>query len=225
MKFKIIAAFLFLTFAVKAQFNVQFGKKIVGDQKAGIYKTFIDLSKDSIEYRGEQDKTKGTRSWIMLGKSFVMFKKADFYGYKDYFGNRYRIFNGQSYNVLSFGKMNLYSVNYELNCREENGKTPTERCVIGDFCPSCGVGQRYKDGTVELFYSTSPDGELIELKKWQKKDKFEIANTFFLGDEKIKAEFLNDNKEDYSNHDKNGALNELERLIFYLNKINGITNN
>ena len=61
----------FCTMNVKGQFNLQWGKKIVGQQTTGLYRTAEDFKNDHIEDVGKIDNVQ--TNWFMANKKFYMF--------------------------------------------------------------------------------------------------------------------------------------------------------
>ncbi len=210
MKLKIIFIFClsFSSLILSAQKNLQWGKKLEIGQKTGIYQTLEDLKNDKIvELEGKITNT--TPDFFQVGKKYTMFKKADFAGYRDEFGNRIRIINGKGYIVLSYGKINLYSREYGFNTTGSDGSV--ERNPI-DY------------NHTELFYSFSEDDEPVLLKGWDAKNNVKIASLLFKDNATVSNAYINDTSDDYDYSVKNAFTDNAERLIHYVDMYNGLVN-
>lgn len=208
-KIKILICIIFTACVTNtnAQFNLQWGQKIVGEQKSGLYRTKEDFAADKIEDVGKIDNVQN--NWIMAKKKFYMFKKADFYGFKDLFGNKFRIINGVGYNVLSFGKVYLYSSNgYCFNTRDDKGNT--ERNAADGY------------NSFLIYYSFNETDQPIRLNGWDKTKNTKMADLFFKDNETIKTAYINDESDDYEPIHKNVYADNLERLIHYIDLYNGL---
>ena len=200
----------FLTFFcamnVKGQFNLQWGKKIVGQQTTGLYRTAEDFKNDHIEDVGKIDNVQ--TNWFMANKKFYMFKKADYYGFKDDFGNRYRVINGVCYNVLSYGKIYLYSNRgYCFNTRDDKGNT--ERTAADGY------------NSFLIYYAFDETSELKRLMGWDKKNNSAVGELLFQDNVSVKTNYVNDDSDDYEPNHKNVYADNLERLIHYVDVYNG----
>lgn len=205
MKISICALLTICAINVNGQKNLQWGKKLKGEQKTGIYKTIDDFKNDKIEDVGKI--TSAGIDYFMIGKKFTMFKKVDFVGFKDEWGNRHRIINGKAYIVLSYGKINLYSKRYGFNTIDSDGNI--ERNAIG-----------YDDS--ELFYSLSDNDEPIKLKGWDSRHNEKMGELLFKDNEAVKTAYVNDDSEDYDYSVKKAYTDNLERIIHYVDIYNGL---
>lgn len=206
MKIIICAVLTICAIQAHGQKNLQWGKKLKVGQKTGIYKTLDDLKNDRIEEL-EGKITNTNISYFQVGKKFTMFKKVDFAGYRDEFGNRVRIINGKGYIVLSYGKINLYSKEYGFNTTGSDGSV--ERNAI-DY------------NHTELLYSFSESDEPTLLKGWDGKHNEKMATLFFKDNEAVSNAYLNDTNDDYDYSVKNSFSDNAERLIHYVDIYNGL---
>ncbi len=205
MKQIIFSIFLILAvLKVNSQNTIQYGKTIIGKQKPGFYKTQEDLLNDKIEYLGELDEKIVVDYFVKLGGKVYKFSEVNYYGFKDAFGNRFRIINGKAYNMLCYGKLCLYIKGYRLN-------------VIDNKTKAIERGAPNQDFTF-VYYSEGPSGNLIQIKNYDKPSS--VADALFKDDEIIKNEYLNDKNDDLDPTCKRCITDDLERIIFYSNKYN-----
>ena len=208
IKFSICTLFTFLcAMTVQGQFNLQWGKKIIGEQTSGLYRSAEDFKNDHVEDVGKIENVQ--TKWFLANKKFFMFKSADYYGFKDNFGNRYRVLNGVCYNVLSYGKVNLYSsIGYRFNTRDEQGNT--ERTAADGY------------NSFLLYFAFDDHSEPQRLNGWDKKNNEVMGDLFFQDNSTLKTNYVNDNSDDYEPNHKNVYADNLERLIHYVDLYNGL---
>jgi len=205
LKISLLTFCILCSFNLKAQRNIQWGNTIKGVQQTGVYKTLDDLKNNKLEDIGKIENV--NPGWFMVGKKFFMYGKVDFIGFRDEYENRYRIINGKAYNVLSYGKLYLYSQGYVLNSRDQEGNT--DRSALG-----------YDSFT--MFYSQSEGGAPIKLTGWDKMHNEKIATLLFSDNEAVKAAYINDESDDYEPALKKVYADNLERMIHYADVYNGL---
>ena len=198
------ALFALAILVVKGQNDIQFGSTVVGKQKPGFYKTYEDLLNDKIEYLGELDERITIEYFVRLGGKAYKFKELDYYGFKDTHGNRFRIIKGVAYNMICAGKICFYTKSYNMNSIDNKTKKITRGFTSVDFRV--------------VYYSAGSTGALVEISKYRKAS--EVANILFKDDELIKGEYLNDQNDDLDPDCKNCETDDMERIIFYVNKYN-----
>lgn len=79
-------------------------------------------------------------------------------------------------------------------------------------------GHTNSDHIVIVYFATGPEGIPESIKKIDKKEQ--VANLLFKDDESIKNEYLNDSNDDLDPSCKNCTSDDVERIIFYVNKYN-----
>lgn len=205
LKISLITFCILCSFNLQAQRNIQWGNTIKGVQQTGTYKTLDDLKNNKFENIGKIENV--TASWFKVGKKFYMLGKVDFVGFRDEYGNRFRIINGKAYNVLSYGKLYLYSQGYELNSRDQEGNTDRSANGYDSFI---------------MFYSQTETGAPIKLTGWDKMHNEKIATLLFNDNEAVKTAYINDESDDYEPAHKNVYADNLERMIHYADVYNGL---
>jgi hypothetical protein len=218
MKIKITGLFLTFGSLLFGQSNVFFGEKdIIYPQKPGLYITEQDFINDSVKYVGEFEKDRSEKakkvhlnvidfsSSVNFGDTYYKFKDATFFGYKDDYGNRYRVVNGGSYPVRAFGTKWVYSVRY-LNQIDPLDKKKTKIIKAG------------QSDRIYILYSNGLSNELIPIKSWDKDASKEANEKLFGDDAEISQQYLMDKKKDY--HTDNKYVNALERIIYYTDLYN-----
>lgn len=200
--------FVFLIIIVNAQKDIQFGKQIFGEQKSGFYKSYEDLLNDKVETPGEIDGWTIMEGFVKLEKKVIWFKDVSYYGFKDTHGNRYRIINGKAKNMVCAGKICLYTKGYQMNTSfdpKDKNKLITR-------------GYYNSDHIVVVYFSSGSNEILESIKKVDNKEQ--VANLLFKDDMSIKNEYLNDSNDDLDPGCKRCTSDDVERIIFYVNKYN-----
>ncbi len=200
---------------------------MVYPQKAGIYETVEDFLTDSVKFAGNYNEARNKiklgyqhqqyLGTVNFGDTYYKYEDAPFFGYKDDCGNRYRIVNGAAYVVLAAGAIWMYSQEYR------NGIYTTE-ARADDFIKRKKEGKKIQKYAAEqyvtIWYAVGLNGERIALKNWKKAPSEKLANTLFAKDAGIARQFLEDTKEDYSLLFQDSYMNNLERIIYYVELYN-----
>lgn len=202
----ILTLIFILSFSLKfySQYDIQYGNQVIGKQKPGFYKTYEDLLNDKIEYLGELDERIVIDYFVKLDGKVYKFSEVKYYGFKDTYGNRLRIINGKAYNMICAGKICFYVKGYRLNGIDNKTKIASRGLPSKDF--------------TFVYYSDGPSGNLMPIKNYDKSSS--VANILFKDDEAIKNEYLNDTNDDLDPTCKKCPSDDMERIIFYVNKYN-----
>lgn len=208
MKTKLGILLLFLSSAIFSQTNIYFGQKdLTYPQKAGIYETAEDLINDSVKDVGKfislfDAFVIGKPRGVKFEQGFFSLKNPTIFGFKDNFGNRYRIINDMDFVVLSAGSKWLYSRYYKNYDKYEHIEK-SGACI-----------------DIILYYSNGINSELKEIKKWDKTPSKEANEKLFITDAEISKQYMSDVSDDYDPHYKNGCIDHLERIIHYTDLYN-----
>jgi hypothetical protein len=218
MKTKIILCLSLISSLTFSQVNIYFGQKnLTYPQKGGIYETAEDLINDKVKdvgiYNQAYSKLKmgyqqaAHAGEINFGENYYKLKGAAFFGYKDDYGNRYRIVDGFDYIVLSAGSKWLYSFRYKNNLvYDDKVKNKIEK--YGSY------------NEIMIWCSNGVNAEIIKIKKWDKTPSTEANGKLFMDDPEISKQYMSDVSDDYDPHYKKGCMDQLERIIHYTDVYN-----
>lgn len=208
IKTKLGLLLLLVSSAIFSQTNIYFGQKnLTYPQKGGIYETAEDLINDSVKDVGKfislfDAFVIGKPRGVKFEQGFFSLKNPTIFGFKDNFGNRYRIINEMDFVVLSAGSKWLYSRYYKNYDKYEHIEK-SGACI-----------------DIVLYYSAGINSELKEIKKWDKTPSKEANEKLFITDNEISKQYMSDVSDDYDPHYKNGCIDQLERIIHYTDLYN-----